>query len=195
MNVFMHLPRRRSHAGLLAPLLARSAVIIPAGGRFSAKTFWKDACHYRATFYTAVPTMHQVSATPGIRHRLFGELLFACTSKFTIGEAVALYSLCVLTGRPVLSSTDNSMSAAALGLPHTSLREPWCIQLVSPCLPLLRTWNCAADSAPEGGGGLPQGQPSPAEVHPQLLLLPGRAYSAQARGRLQGPCLGGGRPC
>ena len=51
--------------GLLAPLLAGSAVIIPAGGRFSAKSFWKDACHFGATFYTAVPTMHQV---PSLYH-------------------------------------------------------------------------------------------------------------------------------
>ena len=50
---------------MLAPLLARSAVIIPAGGRFSAKSFWKDACHFGATFYTAVPTMHQV---PSLYH-------------------------------------------------------------------------------------------------------------------------------
>ena len=47
-------------AGLLAPLLAGAAVILPAGGRFSAKTFWRDAGDYGATFYTAVPTMHQV---------------------------------------------------------------------------------------------------------------------------------------
>lgn len=48
-------------AGLLAPLLAGSAVILPAGGRFSAGTFWRDAVDFGATFYTAVPTMHQVS--------------------------------------------------------------------------------------------------------------------------------------
>jgi len=35
-------------------------VIIPQGGKFSAGTFWKDAVQYQATFYTAVPTMHQV---------------------------------------------------------------------------------------------------------------------------------------
>ena len=46
-------------AGLLAPLAAGAAVILPAAGRFSAQTFWGDAVKYRATFYTAVPTMHQ----------------------------------------------------------------------------------------------------------------------------------------
>lgn len=48
-------------AGMLAPFLAGAAVILPAGGRFSASTFWRDAVEYGATFYTAVPTMHQVA--------------------------------------------------------------------------------------------------------------------------------------
>lgn len=47
-------------AGLLAPLAAGGAAIIPAGGKFSASTHWKDAVEHQATFYTAVPTMHQV---------------------------------------------------------------------------------------------------------------------------------------
>lgn len=46
--------------GLLAPLAAGSAVILPAGGKFSAQVFWKDCCEHQATFYTAVPTIHQV---------------------------------------------------------------------------------------------------------------------------------------
>jgi acyl-CoA synthetase (AMP-forming)/AMP-acid ligase II len=53
-------------AGFLAPLLAGAAVIMPAGGRFSAKSFWRDACDFGATFYTAVPTMHQVGACLGM---------------------------------------------------------------------------------------------------------------------------------
>lgn len=47
-------------AGLLAPLAAGGAAIIPAGGKFSAGTHWRDAVEHQATFYTAVPTMHQV---------------------------------------------------------------------------------------------------------------------------------------
>ena len=48
-------------AGLLAPLAAGAAVILPAAGGFSARSFWQDAVKHQATFYTAVPTMHQVS--------------------------------------------------------------------------------------------------------------------------------------
>ena len=54
-----------SDTGLLAPLAAGGSAIIPAGGKFSASTHWKDAVEHEATFYTAVPTMHQV----GISHQ------------------------------------------------------------------------------------------------------------------------------
>ena len=47
-------------AGLLAPFAAGASVILPDGGKFSASHFWNDAVKYQATFYTAVPTIHQV---------------------------------------------------------------------------------------------------------------------------------------
>lgn len=47
-------------AGCLAPLAAGGTVVLPSAGKFSANDFWKDACEYRATFYTAVPTIHQI---------------------------------------------------------------------------------------------------------------------------------------
>ena len=57
-------------AGMLAPFLAGAAVILPAGGRFSASTFWRDAVEFGATFYTAVPTMHQVGLECMWLHRV-----------------------------------------------------------------------------------------------------------------------------
>ncbi|AES69807.1 long-chain acyl-CoA synthetase [Medicago truncatula] len=47
-------------AGLLSSLGAGGAVALPAAGRFSASTFWKDMIQYNATWYTAVPTIHQI---------------------------------------------------------------------------------------------------------------------------------------
>lgn len=47
-------------AGLLAPLLAQASVVMPVGGKFSAAAFWVDMTATSCTFYTAVPTMHQV---------------------------------------------------------------------------------------------------------------------------------------
>lgn len=47
-------------AGLLSSLIAGAAVTLPAAGRFSASTFWSDMLAYNATWYTAVPTIHQI---------------------------------------------------------------------------------------------------------------------------------------
>lgn len=47
-------------AGWLAPLSAGASVVFPAEGRFAAGTFWKDAAAHGVTFYTAVPTIHQI---------------------------------------------------------------------------------------------------------------------------------------
>ncbi|GBF97305.1 hypothetical protein Rsub_09996 [Raphidocelis subcapitata] len=47
-------------AGTLAPLAAGGAIVLPVAGRFSASVFWEDCARHGATFYTAVPTMHQV---------------------------------------------------------------------------------------------------------------------------------------
>lgn len=47
-------------AGLLAPLAAGASVLIPASGKFSASTFWQDMVNFNATWYTAVPTIHQI---------------------------------------------------------------------------------------------------------------------------------------
>jgi len=47
-------------AGLLSPLLSGASVVLPEAGRFSAGTFWQDAVEHKVTFYTAVPTMHQI---------------------------------------------------------------------------------------------------------------------------------------
>ncbi|XP_065869697.1 oxalate--CoA ligase-like isoform X2 [Euphorbia lathyris] len=47
-------------AGLLSSLGAGASLALPSSGRFSASTFWKDMIKYDATWYTAVPTIHQI---------------------------------------------------------------------------------------------------------------------------------------
>ncbi|BBZ72874.1 FadD7 family fatty acid--CoA ligase [Mycobacterium paraseoulense] len=47
-------------AALLATLVSGGTVLLPARGRFSAHTFWDDIGAVRATWYTAVPTIHQI---------------------------------------------------------------------------------------------------------------------------------------
>ena len=59
-------------AGLLAPLASGGSLILPP--RFSASDFWRDVAAHGATWYTAVPTIHQIllnsplpSPTPRLR--------------------------------------------------------------------------------------------------------------------------------
>lgn len=35
-------------------------MVLPAKGGFSAATFWQDATAHAVTYYTAVPTIHQI---------------------------------------------------------------------------------------------------------------------------------------
>ena len=47
-------------AGLLATLASGGAAWLPAARRFSASRFWTEMTEIGATWYTAVPTMHQI---------------------------------------------------------------------------------------------------------------------------------------
>lgn len=47
-------------AALLAQLSAGGTTILPKAGRFSASVFWDEVEKHQATWYTAVPTMHQI---------------------------------------------------------------------------------------------------------------------------------------
>ena len=47
-------------AALLSTLASAGTVLLPARGRFSAHTFWDDIDAVEATWYTAVPTIHQI---------------------------------------------------------------------------------------------------------------------------------------
>ncbi|MEU4093373.1 FadD7 family fatty acid--CoA ligase [Streptomyces sp. NPDC026673] len=47
-------------AALLATLASGGCVLLPEGGRFSARTFWDDMRAAGATWFTAVPTIHEI---------------------------------------------------------------------------------------------------------------------------------------
>jgi acyl-CoA synthetase (AMP-forming)/AMP-acid ligase II len=47
-------------AALLASLAAGGCVLLPERGRFSARTFWDDLRAASATWFTAVPTIHEI---------------------------------------------------------------------------------------------------------------------------------------
>lgn len=47
-------------AATLSTLATRGALALPPGGKFSASAFWPAASAARITWYTAVPTIHQI---------------------------------------------------------------------------------------------------------------------------------------
>jgi len=47
-------------SAFLSSLAAGGVVVVPAGGVFSARVFWSDVKAHACTWYTAVPTIHQI---------------------------------------------------------------------------------------------------------------------------------------
>lgn len=55
-------------AGFLSPLFSGGSVIVPL--RFSASEFWSNFISYKANWYTAVPTIHQILLQNPPPHKL-----------------------------------------------------------------------------------------------------------------------------
>jgi acyl-CoA synthetase (AMP-forming)/AMP-acid ligase II len=82
-------------AALLATLASGGTVLLPARGRFSAHTFWDDIAAVRATWYTAVPTIHQILLERARTERPAGRpaglrLIRSCSAPLTAETAQAL---------------------------------------------------------------------------------------------------------
>ena len=81
-------------AALLSTLASGGTVLLPARGRYSAHTFWDDIDAVRATWYTAVPTIHQIlleraqSDGPGKQAAL--RFIRSCSAPLTPETAQAL---------------------------------------------------------------------------------------------------------
>lgn len=95
-------------AGLLSSLGAGAAVTLPAAGRFSASTFWSDMRSYSATWYTAVPTIHQIILDRHDRHlskleQPYPELRFIRSCSASLAPSI-LARLEEAFGAPVLEA-------------------------------------------------------------------------------------------
>ncbi|OBJ72087.1 FadD7 family fatty acid--CoA ligase [Mycobacterium colombiense] len=82
-------------AALLGTLVSGGAVLLPARGKFSAHTFWDDIEAVGATWYTAVPTIHQIllerarTEQSGTTHAL--RFIRSCSAPLTAETAQALH--------------------------------------------------------------------------------------------------------
>lgn len=115
-------------AGLLSSLISGASVVLPATGRFSASTFWTDMRTHGATWYTAVPTIHQILLD---RHASkpedqYPELRFIRSCSASLAPIV-LERLESAFGAPVLEAyamTEASHQMTSNPLPHRGRRKP-----------------------------------------------------------------------
>jgi acyl-CoA synthetase (AMP-forming)/AMP-acid ligase II len=81
-------------AALLSTLASGGTVLLPAGGRFSAHTFWDDVHAAHATWFTAVPTIHQILLERGAVQRPREEIplrfIRSCSAALSTETAQAL---------------------------------------------------------------------------------------------------------
>jgi acyl-CoA synthetase (AMP-forming)/AMP-acid ligase II len=82
-------------AALLGSLASGGTVLIPAGGRFSAHTFFDDVHSAGATWFTAVPTIHQIllhraSADHNGHHPVRLRFIRSCSASLSPDTASAL---------------------------------------------------------------------------------------------------------
>ncbi|QUR65871.1 FadD7 family fatty acid--CoA ligase [Mycobacterium spongiae] len=86
-------------AALLSTLASGGAVLLPAGGRFSARTFADDMDAVGATWYTAVPTIHQIllerlrsesGSEPARAKRASLRFIRSCSAPLTAETVLAL---------------------------------------------------------------------------------------------------------
>lgn len=114
-------------AGLLSSLISGASVVLPAAGRFSASTFWTDMRTHGATWYTAVPTIHQILLE---RHATkpedqYPELRFIRSCSASLAPIV-LERLESAFGAPVLEAyamTEASHQMTSNPLPHSGGRK------------------------------------------------------------------------
>ena len=110
-------------AGLLAPLAGGGCILLPAGGRFSAHTFWADLAAAGATWFTAVPTIVEILlAQADTEHRTNTEtrLRFVRTCSAPLNPDTAR-AFELLTGAPVLAAygmTETTHQAASQPFAH-----------------------------------------------------------------------------
>ncbi|MFE9356302.1 FadD7 family fatty acid--CoA ligase [Streptomyces olivaceoviridis] len=116
-------------AGLLATLATGGRLLLPERGRFTAHTFWDDMRAVSATWYTAVPTIHQIllGRAPGEypgRSALPLRFARSCSAPLPAATARALESL---FDAPVLSAygmTETTHQAASEPLGASRDRTP-----------------------------------------------------------------------
>lgn len=113
-------------AGFLAPLYSGGSVIVPL--KFSASEFWSDFITYKANWYTAVPTIHQIllkNPSPQIIPNI--RFIRSCSSPLS---PTTFHLLEKTYNAPVLEAyamTEASHQMTSNPLPKNGKRMPGCV--------------------------------------------------------------------
>jgi oxalate---CoA ligase len=116
-------------AGLLATLASGGTGVMPAGGRFHAGRFWPEMVAAQATWYTAVPTIHQILLTRAktdYPHDTYPNLRFVRSCSAPLAPAV-LRDLETAFTAPVLEAygmTETAHQVASNPLPGDGPDKP-----------------------------------------------------------------------
>lgn len=107
-------------AALLSSLASGGTVLLPARGKFSAHTFWDDIDAAGATWYTAVPTIHQIllerakTQRPD-RGRVGLHFIRSCSAPLTTEAAQALQDTFGATVVCAFGMTEGTHQVATTG--------------------------------------------------------------------------------
>ncbi|MEZ0351338.1 FadD7 family fatty acid--CoA ligase [Mycobacterium sp. pR1184] len=108
-------------AALLSTLASGGTVLLPARGKFSAHTFWDDINAVGATWYTAVPTIHQIlleraKTQRPERGQLALHFIRSCSAPLTTETAQALQETFGATVVCAFGMTEGTHQVATTGI-------------------------------------------------------------------------------
>jgi acyl-CoA synthetase (AMP-forming)/AMP-acid ligase II len=151
-------------AALLSTLASGGTVLLPAPGRFSAHTFWDDIAAVRATWYTAVPTIHQIllerakTERPGSSAAL--RFIRSCSAPLTPETAQALHDTFAAPVVCAFGMTEATHQVATTRVESVDQHES----------PAAATGLVGRSTGPEIRIVAPDGQPLPAEAVGEVCL-------------------------
>jgi acyl-CoA synthetase (AMP-forming)/AMP-acid ligase II len=149
-------------AALLSTLASGGTVLLPARGRFSAHTFWDDIDAVQATWYTAVPTIHQIlleraEADQSRNKRAALRFIRSCSAPLTPETAQALQEEFSAPVVCAFGMTEGTHQVATTGIDQSEN-------------PAATTGLVGRSSGPEIRISGSDGQPLPAEAVGEVWL-------------------------
>ncbi|KAA8492212.1 Oxalate--CoA ligase [Porphyridium purpureum] len=119
-------------AALLSTLASGGCVVIPPMGKFSASTFWPMVAQFGVTWYTAVPTIHQILlqradtdfAANGMHENIHLRFIRSCSASLASSTLEQLESTFHAPVLEAYGMTEAAHQMASNPLPSHGVRKP-----------------------------------------------------------------------